>query len=93
MDRTYAEDGHSGFCCEEQERREKVNETGSLSSSPLDLNSGHPSLWGEPRHSLWSRDKCVMPVLVLTFTVTLREALKGIVGLTLSLHLNLRPLP
>lgn len=68
--------------------------------SPLDLNSGHPSLWGEPRHYLWSRDNGVMPALVLTFTVTLREpphvsrrAVVDLGGLALSPHLNLRSLP
>lgn len=36
-DRTYAEDRHSGFCPEEQERREEISETGSL--SPISIKS------------------------------------------------------
>lgn len=36
-DRTYAEDRHSGFCPEEQKRREEISETGSL--SPISIKS------------------------------------------------------
>lgn len=96
-DWTYAEDGHSGFCCEEQERRERVNETGNLSAISIKSEFKSSVTLGRTQTlSMVKRQVCdasVSPDIhrdLESGPHVSRLAVVGVVGLVLSPHPNLR---